>query len=49
MQRIKQMHVVPDAIDPKALGIPSAQLDLTLTGWNDNMPIEPGSIVLPET
>ncbi|KAJ1918935.1 mitochondrial 54S ribosomal protein YmL35 [Mycoemilia scoparia] len=49
MQRVTQMYVIPDAIDPKIFNIPSTCLDLTLKGWNEGKPIEPGAIVPPET
>ncbi|KAJ1680211.1 mitochondrial 54S ribosomal protein YmL35 [Spiromyces aspiralis] len=48
MQRITQMYIVPDAIDPKKLVIPSARLDLKFGGLNDEKPIEPGAVIPPE-
>ncbi|KAI9482142.1 mitochondrial 54S ribosomal protein YmL35 [Coemansia sp. RSA 989] len=44
MQRLLQMFVLPDMLDPRAFGIPDAQLNIALP---ESGVIEPGSIVDP--
>ncbi|KAJ2001146.1 mitochondrial 54S ribosomal protein YmL35 [Coemansia thaxteri] len=46
MQRLLQMYVLPDLLDPRDVGTPEAQLNLTLSGSPDLI-LEPGSIISP--
>ncbi|KAJ1933633.1 mitochondrial 54S ribosomal protein YmL35 [Linderina macrospora] len=43
MQRLLQMYVLPDLLDPREVGIPSAQLNISLA----EEPLEPGSAIEP--
>ncbi|KAJ2712934.1 mitochondrial 54S ribosomal protein YmL35 [Coemansia spiralis] len=46
MQRLLQMFVLPDMLDPRFVGTPEAQLNVTLADGSGEA-IEPGSIVDP--
>ncbi|KAI7834791.1 phosphatidylethanolamine-binding protein [Kickxella alabastrina] len=46
MQRLLQMFVLPDLLDPRDVGMPEAQLNITMNGSGTSA-IEPGSIVEP--
>ncbi|KAI8326170.1 PEBP-like protein [Martensiomyces pterosporus] len=47
MQRLLQMFVLPDLLDPRDVGTPEAQLSITLPGSGD-APIEPGAVIDPK-
>ncbi|KAJ2697214.1 mitochondrial 54S ribosomal protein YmL35 [Coemansia sp. IMI 203386] len=44
MQRLLQMFVLPDLLDPRVVGTPEAQLNIAMSGESA---IEPGSIIDP--
>ncbi|KAI9504025.1 phosphatidylethanolamine-binding protein, partial [Coemansia spiralis] len=44
MQRLLQMFVLPDLLDPRVVGTPESQLNVTLSGSDT---LEPGSIISP--
>ncbi|KAJ1734779.1 mitochondrial 54S ribosomal protein YmL35 [Coemansia biformis] len=46
MQRLLQMYVLPDMLDPRFVGTPEAQLNVVL-GDGSGAAIEPGSIIDP--
>ncbi|KAJ2447880.1 mitochondrial 54S ribosomal protein YmL35 [Coemansia sp. RSA 2424] len=46
MQRLLQMFVLPDMLDPRDVGTPSAQLNIALASSPDSV-LEPGSIIDP--
>lgn len=52
MQRLLQMFVLPDLLDPRVVGIPTAQLNIVLPTSEDkdiSAAIEPGVVIEPQT
>ncbi|KAJ1966176.1 mitochondrial 54S ribosomal protein YmL35 [Dipsacomyces acuminosporus] len=47
MQRLLQMFVLPDLLDPRDVGTPEAQLNISLPGSSES-PIEPGIVIDPK-